>query len=477
MAENFNNIDRIVPMDKNFADWYTSVIQAAQLIMYSEIKGFMIFRPLGWAIWTNIKNALDAQFKTLGVQDVYMPLLIPYSEFVKEAEHVEGFAPELFMVDRIGDKPLSEPYAIRPTSEILFCEYFKNSIVSYKDLPLKLNQWTSVCRAEKNTRPFLRNCEFHWHETHCVFETKQEANDFAKQFLDIYTDFVNNVLDIPVIKGIKTEGEKFAGADITYTIEAMMYDGQALQSATSHFLGTNFAKSYGISYQGRDNKMCLPFTTSHGLSTRIIGSIIMVHGDDYGLVLPPSIAPVQVMVASVLAKKSPDVSDYAHQIGASLANQFRVGYDDSDKGMGYKINEQFVKGTPITIIVGPNDVTNQTVTLIKRTNNQKMVINLTDLSSTVTTLIQEIKHDLYQRADNHLQNNIVYAQSIEEIKTIVDNKQWAWAYFDGSIEDEKTIKNLTGATPRCIFDYDTQEHPCFMSQKPTKQKVIFARAY
>lgn len=477
MANTTNNVTKIVPMDKNFADWYTSVIQAAQLIMYSEIKGFMIFRPLGWAIWSNIKDILAAQFKQLGVQDVYMPLLIPYSEFVKEAEHVEGFAPELFMVDRIGDKPLSEPYAIRPTSEILFCEYFKNSLVSYKDLPLKLNQWTSVCRAEKNTRPFLRNCEFHWHETHCVFETKDEANNFAQQFLDLYVDFVNNVLDIPVIKGIKTEGEKFAGADITYTIEAMMYDGQALQSATSHFLGTNFAKSYGISYQGRDNKLAMPYTTSHGLSTRIIGSIIMVHGDNNGLVLPPSIAPIQVMVAPVLAKKDPQVTEVALQIKDMLAKDFRVGFDDSDKSMGYKINEQFVKGIPITIIIGPNDVLNHTVTVIKRTNDQKMVVSMDNLTQTIATFIKEIKQELYQKADYHLQNNIVYAQSIEDIKKIVDNKQWAWAYFDGSIQDEKEIKNLTGATPRCIFDYDSQDHECFMSHKKTNKKVIFARAY
>lgn len=474
---NVNQVNKIVPMDVNFADWYTSVIQAAELIMYSQIKGFMIFRPLGWAIWSNIKNELDKKFKSLGIHDVYMPLLIPYSEFIKEAEHVEGFAPELFMVDRIGDKKLPSPYAIRPTSEILFCEYFKNAIVSYKDLPLKLNQWTSVCRAEKNTRPFLRNCEFHWHECHCVFETSEQANDFAKKFLEIYVDFVNNILDIPVIKGIKTEGEKFAGADITYTIEAMMYDGQALQSATSHYLGINFSKSYGISFQGRDNKMNLPYTTSHGLSTRIIGSIIMVHGDDAGLVLPPTIAPVQVMIAPILAKKNPIVNELAIRVGKELENNFRIDYDYTDKGMGFKINEQFVKGTPLTIIIGPNDVENNTVTIIKRTNKEKVTVSIENINQTVTKMIQEIKQELYQKANQHLQSNIVHVKSINELKQVVDNHQWAWAYFDGSIDDEKQIKNETGATPRCIFDYDELEHNCFISNKKTNKKVIFARAY
>ena len=469
-------LDKIVTREENFADWYTSIVSHAKLIQYSDIKGFMVFQPNGWAIWENIKDILDKQFKQLGIQNVYMPLLIPISEFQKEKDHVEGFAPELFTITHIGKKELEEPLAIRPTSEILFCNYFKTISNSYKDLPIKLNQWTSVLRAEKTTRPFLRNAEFHWHETHCVFADENEANQFTKDFLDLYANFCEKELCIPVIKGEKTPGERFAGATHTYTIESMMQDGQALQSATSHMLGQNFAKAFEITYQSKENKLEIPFTTSHGLSTRIIGALIMVHSDDKGLVLPPAVAPTQVKILPLFAEKNPEVKEVANKIKSELSN-YRVDIDKSDKNFGYMIAESEIQGVPLSIAIGPKDIANNVATIIRRDTNEKIEVSLDNITQEVDRLMNEYKQNIYNKAKQHLDSSIKDANSIEELKELLDNKQWARMYFDGSIEDEKKVKELTGATPRCIVSTNAPEGKCFMSGKPTRQLVIFARAY
>ncbi len=319
---------KIIKRSQNFADWYTSVINEANLIQYTDVKGAMIFKPKGWVIWENIQKILDAKFKEVGSLNVSMPTLIPIEEFEKEKEHVEGFAPELFTVNQIGEKVLNKKMCLRPTSEIWFCKYFENEIKSYKNLPIKVNQWCSVFRAEKNTRPFLRNSEFHWQELHCAFSNFQEANDFAIDILDIYAEVYEKYLAIPVIKGQKTNRERFAGGDITYTIESMMQDGQALQSATSHNLGQNFAKAYDIKFQDKNNELQLVYTTSHGLTTRIIGAIIMVHSDDNGLVLPFPIAGTQIKIIPLLANKNPKIMEYAQKIYNELKNTYRCSIHD-----------------------------------------------------------------------------------------------------------------------------------------------------
>ncbi|GAA5414675.1 proline--tRNA ligase [Ureaplasma ceti] len=478
MSENNKIVlDKIVTRSENFADWYTSIVHQAKLIQYSDVKGFMIFQPNGWALWENIKNILDKEFKKMNVKNVYMPLLIPISEFQKEKDHVEGFAPELFTINQIGSKTLEEPLAIRPTSEILFCKYFKSIVNSYKDLPVKLNQWTSVLRAEKTTRPFLRNSEFHWHETHCVFETREEADQFTRQHLDLYADFCEKELCIPVIKGVKTPGERFAGADNTYTIESMMQDGQALQSATSHLLGQNFAKAFGITYQSKDNKLEIPYTTSHGLSTRIIGALIMVHSDDKGLVLPPAIAPTQIRILPLFADKNPAVLETANQLKAELDNNYRVEIDNSGKGFGYMMAQSEVEGVPLTIAIGPKDIANNKMMIVRRDTNEKLEVSLDNVSATIDGLIADYKQNIFAKAKQHLDSSIEDVNTIEELKAVVENKKWARMYFDGSIADEKKVKELTGATPRCIVSTTAKEGKCFMSGKPTQQLVIFARAY
>lgn len=471
-----NKNEKIVTREENFAEWFTSIINSAKLIQYVDVKGFMIFQPYGWNIWENIKNILDKQFQEIGIKNMYVPLLIPLSEFEKEKEHVEGFAPELYLVSSIGQKKLDDPLAIRPTSEIMFCKYFQNVIKSYKDLPVKVNQWTSVLRAEKNTRPFLRNSEFHWHETHCSFQTFEEANDFSLKFLNIYANFCENELCIPVIKGRKTEGEKFAGADISYTIESMMQDGQALQSATSHMLGQGFCKSYGIQYQSKDNTLEYPFNTSHGLTTRIIGAVIMVHADDNGLVLPVSIAPIQIKILPIFWDKNPKVLSTCEELLTKLKTNYRCEIDMSGKNFGYMQSECEVQGVPLSIVVGPNDITNKTITLIRRDNSEKKVVSIDLLEQTIVSELEQYKENLYKKAYNRLHSSIIDISNISEMENILNSKKWVRAFFDGSIEDEKKIKELTGATPRCIVE-NTSIGKCIMTGKETNKLVIFARAY
>lgn len=472
-----NTNNKIVQRNINFADWYTSVIQEAKLIQYTDVKGFMIFEPKGWALWERIQEKLNDKFKLMNIKNVYMPLLIPMSEFNKEKEHVEGFAPELFTVTKIGEKQLEDQLAIRPTSEIWFCKYFKNNVHSYKDLPIKVNQWTSVLRAEKNTKPFLRNCEFHWHETHAVFRTLEESDDFSKEFLELYANFCEQELSMPVIKGEKTPNERFAGAIKTYTIEAMMQDGQALQAGTSHVLGQSFAKSYEIKFQNSDNQLEYIWQTSHGLTTRIIGSIIMVHGDDKGLVLPFSIADVQIKIIPLFANKDREIINYANNIYNELKNDYRCEIVNSQKNIGYLLSESEVQGTPINIIIGPNDLKTSTFTLTTRINSEKIICNVSDLKQVINETKENYHTNLYNKAKQKLDNNIIEVKNLDEFKLVINNQQWAKCYFSCSPNDEKIIKELTGATPRCILKETNEKQQCFFSNTKTNKLVVFARAY
>lgn len=471
--------EKIIPRDVNFADWYTSVIKEAHLVQYTDIKGFVIFEPNGWGIWEKMQNILDPQLKARGIKNLYMPLLIQISEFEKEKEHVEGFAPEFFTVTKIGTKELNEELVIRPTSEIWFCKFFKNSVKSYNDLPIKANQWTSVLRAEKNTRPFLRSSEFHWHEIHCIFETLKDADDFSRDILDLYADFCEKDLCIPVIKGKKTENEKFAGADTSYTIEAMMQDGQALQSGTSHVLGQNFTKAYDIRFQDKNNTLQYAYTTSHAVTTRLIGALIMMHSDDNGLVLPYSMADKQIKIFAIFTNKNQEVLNYAQSIYDKLSKDFRCELVNSDKGVGYLLSESEVNGTPVNIIIGINDMENNTVTYTRRDEDEvKHVVDSNDILKEMQNVKVDFTNNLYNKAKKRLDDNIIEVKDFEEFKKVVSNKQWAKCYFDGTATDEATIKELTGATPRCILmDQVYPDGQCFYTNKKTNRVVIFARAY
>lgn len=370
MADNKKMVDAITSMDEDFAKWYTDVVKKAELADYANVRGCMIVRPYGTALWENIRNDLDARFKALGHENVMMPMFIPESLLQKEKDHVEGFAPEVAWVTHGGDEELAERLCVRPTSETVFCAHYKDIIHSYRDLPKLYNQWCSVVRWEKTTRPFLRTMEFFWQEGHTMHETAEDAMAETERMLNVYADFCEQSLAIPVIKGRKTDKEKFAGAEATYTIEAMMHDGKALQSGTSHYFGDGFARAFDIQFTDRENKLQYPHQTSWGMSTRIIGAIIMTHGDDNGLVLPPAVAPVQVVILPIAAHK-PGVKDAAAALRDRIAGVARVKLDDSEQSAGWKFAEYEMKGVPLRLELGPRDIENGTCVLVRRDNRKK----------------------------------------------------------------------------------------------------------
>ena len=379
MAKEKKLVEAITSMEEDFAQWYTDVVKKAELIDYSSVKGCMVIKPAGYAIWENIQKELDARFKAVGVENVYMPMFIPESLLQKEKDHVEGFAPEVAWVTYGGLNPLQERLCVRPTSETLFCDFYAKDIQSYRDLPKVYNQWCSVVRWEKETRPFLRSREFLWQEGHTAHATAEEAEERTKLMLNEYARFCEEVLAIPVIKGRKTDKEKFAGAESTYTIEALMHDGKALQSGTSHNFGDGFAKAFGIQFTDKDNKLKYVHQTSWGVSTRMIGGIIMVHGDDSGLVLPPRIAPTQIMIIPI-AQHKPGVLEKANELKCELESQFRVKLDDSDKGPGFKFAEQEMRGIPVRIEIGPKDIEAGHAVIVRRDTREKIVADLSELS-------------------------------------------------------------------------------------------------
>lgn len=470
--------EKIVPRSQDFAKWYTSIIHNANLIVYGSIKGTMIFQPNAWSIWENIQSYINIEFKKNNISNVFLPLLIPMSELNKEKNHIAGFAPEVYTVTKIGNKELNEPYVIRPTSEVSFCEYFKYITSSYKNLPIKLNQWCSVLRAEKSTKPFLRNSEFFWQELHSIFSNDKECINFTYKIINLYAEFVEKILCIPVIKGEKTIGERFAGADKTLTIEALMQDGQMLQCGTSHYLGQNFAKAYDIKFQNQNNNFDFVYQMSAGISTRIIGALIMVHGDDHGLILPPLIAPTQIVINTI----GIDFNDIQNKTLiknlTKILKKYRYKIDDSNKSLGQKLSSYEVEGIPIQIVVGKKTINDETITIYRRDLMTKEDINLSNLENYIKNLINTIQKNIYEKAKKHLTSSIVNITTIAELKNAINKKKIAIAYWAGSESDEKKLKELTGGiTPRCIYQVSKTNNKCFFTKKDTKQIVLFARAY
>ena len=446
---------------------------------YSSVKGCMIFKPNGYAIWENIQKLLDARFKEVGVENVYLPLFIPESLLQKEKDHVEGFAPEVAWVTHGGMEELQERLCVRPTSETLFCDLYSNIIQSYRDLPKVYNQWCSVVRWEKTTRPFLRSSEFLWQEGHTAHATAEEAEARTIQMLNLYADFCEQVLAIPMVKGTKTDKEKFAGAESTYTIEALMHDGKALQSGTSHNFGDGFAKAFGIQYTDKNNQLQYVHQTSWGVSTRLIGAIIMVHGDDSGLVLPPMVAPVQVMVIPIQQNKE-GVLDAANGIFDELkAADIRVKVDDGDKSPGWKFAEAEMRGIPLRVEIGPKDMEKHQCVLVRRDTREKTVVDLDDVADKAKELMAQMQKDMLERARKHLESHISDAHNYEEFKDAVENKPgFIRAMWCGDEACELKIKEDTTATSRCMpFEQEKISDVCVCCGKPAKKLVYWGKAY
>ena len=477
MAKEKKLVEAITSMEVDFAQWYTDVVKKAELIDYSSVRGCMILRPAGYAIWENIQKQLDASFKETGVENVYMPMFIPESLLQKEKDHVEGFAPEVAWVTHGGLEPLQERLCVRPTSETLFCDFYSNIIQSYRDLPKLYNQWCSVVRWEKTTRPFLRSLEFLWQEGHTAHATAEEAEERTIQMLNLYADFCENVLAIPMIKGRKPDKEKFAGAEATYTIEALMHDGKALQSGTSHNFGDGFAKAFDIQYTDKENKLQYVHQTSWGMTTRLIGAIIMVHGDDSGLVLPPRIAPVQVTIIPIAQHKE-GVLEKAAELKEKLSS-FSVKVDDSDKGPGWKFSEQEMRGIPIRIELGPKDIEANQAVIVRRDTREKIVVSLDEIESKVAEVLESIQNDMLERARNHRDAHTYEAHSMEEFTDTVANKPgFVKAMWCGEQACEDEIKEKTGATSRCMpFKQEHISDTCVCCGKKAKSLVYWGKAY
>ena len=471
-------VEQITSRDVDFAQWYTDIVKKAELMEYSSVKGFMVIKPAGYAIWESIQHELDRRFKETGVQNVYMPMLIPESLLQKEADHVKGFAPEVAWVTMGGAEPLQERLCVRPTSETLFCDFYAKDIQSYRDLPKVYNQWCSVLRWEKETRPFLRSREFLWQEGHTAHATAEEAQERTIQMLNVYADFCEEFLAIPVIRGQKTDKEKFAGAIETYTIEALMHDGKALQSGTSHNFGDGFAKAYGVTFTDKDNQLKFVHQTSWGVTTRLIGALIMVHGDDSGLVLPPAVASTQVVVIPIAAHKE-GVMEKAQEICGRLGRVARAKLDDSDKSPGFKFAEAEMRGIPVRVEIGPKDIEANRAVLVRRDTREKIEVSLDEIEEKVAELLPTIQKEMLERARAHRDAHTYVATTYEELKETVENKPgFVKAMWCGDQACEDRIKEELGATSRCMPF--TQEHlsdNCVCCGKPVKKKVYWGRAY
>jgi prolyl-tRNA synthetase len=466
-------------MSEDFAQWYTDVVVKADLIAYSSVKGCMIIKPDGYAIWENIQHELDRRFKETGVQNVYMPMFIPESLLQVEKDHVEGFAPEVAWVTHGGLNELQERLCVRPTSETLFCDFYKDIIQSHRDLPKVYNQWCSVVRWEKETRPFLRSREFLWQEGHTAHATAEEAEERTIQMLNLYADFCEEVLAMPVVRGQKTEKEKFAGAEATYTIEALMHDGKALQSGTSHNFGTNFSKPFGIQYTDKNNQLQYVYQTSWGMTTRLIGAIIMVHGDDSGLVLPPRIAPTQVVVIPIQQRKE-GVLEKAAEVSERLGKVARTKLDDSDKSPGWKFSEAEMRGIPVRVELGPKDIEAGKCVLVRRDTREKIECALDDLESVVPALLEQIQKEMFERAKAHRDSHIYDAHNYDEFREIANTKPgFIRAMWCGDVACENKIKEDLAVTSRCM-PFNDQEHisdVCACCGKPAKKLVYWGKAY
>ena len=472
-------VKEITNIDEDFAKWYTDIVRKTRLCDYSSVKGCMIIEPYGYAIWENIMRELDSRFKKISVKNCAMPMFIPESLLTKEKEHVEGFSPECAWVTVGGDEVLEERLCVRPTSETLFCDYYKDVIKSYRDLPKLLNQWVSVVRWEKTTRPFLRSIEFYWQEGHTAHQSIEEAKDFTIKMLNTYADFIENFLAIPVIKGKKTEKEKFAGALETYTVESIMRDGKALQSATSHNFGDGFAKAFGIKFLDKNNELSYIYQTSWGLSTRIIGAIIMVHGDNEGLKLPPKVAPTQIMIVPIKVKDENNVKK-ANELYDLLINLgFRVEIDLTDKSPGFKFADSEMRGIPLRIEIGLKDIENEQVVFVRRDNHQKRIIKTINLVESIKYELDDIQKSMFDDAKRFLNSHIDVATNLKELVDKIDKSSgFVRAMHCGEKECEEKLKNDTGITARCIpFDKVLSNNKCAICGRDAKYEVIFGRAY
>ena len=479
MANEKKFVESITSRDEDFAEWYTDIVKEAKLCDYSSVKGCLNYLPNGYAIWENIQKDLDKRFKKTGVQNVYLPMLIPENLLQKEKDHIEGFAPEVAWVTQGGGETLEEKFCIRPTSETLFCDHWQKVVKSYRDLPLVWNQWNSVFRWEKTTRPFLRSREFLWQEGHTLHATKEEAEERTKMMFQVYKDFVQEDLAIPLVSGKKTESEKFAGAEDTYTIEALMHDGKALQSGTSHFFGNAFPDSFGIKYLDKENKLHSAYETSWGMSTRIIGAIIMVHGDDSGLVLPPRIAPTQTMIIPIAQHKEGVLEKAQELLERLQKKKIRTKLDDSDKTPGYKFSEQEMLGIPTRIEIGPKDIEDNQAVIVRRDNKEKIIVKLEELEDTLENTLEQIQKDMFKKAKDFLEEHIYEAKDMEEMKKLAKEKiGFIKANWCGEKDCEAEIKAETeGFGSRCIDESAKVEGKCVHCEKDAKYKVFWGKSY
>lgn len=482
--DNKKMVEKITSRDVDFAQWYTDIVKNADLADYSGVKGCMIIRPYGYAIWENIQRIMDDKFKETGHENVYMPMFIPESLLNKEKDHVEGFAPEVAWVTHGGNEELTERLCVRPTSETLFCEHYANIIHSYRDLPKLYNQWCSVVRWEKTTRPFLRTREFLWQEGHTMHATAEEAIEETLRMLNVYADVCENSLAMPVVKGPKTPSDKFAGAEDTYAIEALMHDGKALQAGTSHYFGNGFAKAFGITYKTKDNKDEYPHQTSWGTTTRLIGAIIMTHGDDNGLVLPPAVAPIQVVIVPVAQHKE-GVLDGARKLYDKLkACGIRVKLDDSENSPGWKFAEYEMKGVPVRVEIGPKDIENKQCVVVTRHNREKSFLPLDEALEAFADGIQkklvEVRDGMYAIALENREKHTYNCTSIDEINKVLAEKGdgFVRAMWCGEEECEDKVKELTGVGSRCIpFEQEKLSDVCVCCGRPAKKLVYWGKAY
>ena len=478
MADQKKMVAEITSMEDDFAQWYTDVVKKAELVDYGSVRGCMIIRPYGYAIWENIQHILDGMFKATGHQNVYMPMLIPESLLQKEKDHVEGFAPEVAWVTMGGEEKLEERLCVRPTSETLFCEHYSHIIHSYRDLPKLYNQWCSVMRWEKTTRPFLRSAEFLWQEGHTMHETAEEAKAETVRMLNVYAEMCEKYLAIPVVKGVKTDKEKFAGAEETYTIEAMMHDGKSLQSGTSHYFGDGFARAFDIQFTDRNNTLQYPHQTSWGMSTRIIGAIIMTHGDNNGLVLPPAVAPIQVMVVPIAQHKE-GVAETASALCERLKKNFRADIDLSENSPGWKFAQYEMKGVPLRLEIGRKDIEAGQCVLVRRDNREKTFVKLENLESEITRLLAEIHDSLYQKALANREANTYVAHDMAEMHKVADGTNGFYkTMWCGELACELKMKDEIGVTSRCMpLEQEDLGATCVCCGKPAKHMIIWGKAY
>ena len=479
MAEQKKMVEAITSMEVDFAQWYTDVVKKADLVDYSSVKGCMIIRPYGYAIWENIQNILDTEFKRTGHENVYMPMFIPESLLQKEKDHVEGFAPEVAWVTHGGSNELEERLCVRPTSETLFCEHYAKIIQSHRDLPKLYNQWCSVVRWEKTTRPFLRTREFLWQEGHTVHATAEEAIEETERMLNVYADTCEKALCMPVVRGVKTESDKFAGAVSTYCIEALMHDGKALQAATSHYFGDGFAKAFDMTYQDKENKLQYVHQTSWGCTTRLIGAIIMSHGDNNGLVLPPAVAPIQVVILPIAQHKE-GVLDKAYELKERLSKVFRVKVDDSSNSAGWKFAEYEMKGVPLRLEIGPKDIENNQCVLVRRDNREKIFVSLDNLEQSIQETLDAYAQAIYDKALENVKKRTYTCTDIDEISKMLEanGDGFVKAMWCGDEECEDKVKELTGVGSRCIpFNQEEISDKCICCGKPAKHLVYWGKAY